>query len=58
MEYLIETYTDDLDYVLDNTMGSGSTMVACRNLNRHGIGIEKEEKYFKIAKERINSTLF
>tara|TARA_R110000764_G_scaffold227005_1_gene316953 strand:+ start:58 stop:780 length:723 start_codon:yes stop_codon:yes gene_type:complete len=58
MEYLIKTYTNDLDYVLDFTMGSGSTMVACRNLNRHGIGIEKEEKYFKIAQERINSTLF
>ncbi len=58
MEYLIKTYTNDLDYVLDFTMGSGSTMVACRNLNRHGIGIEKEEKYFNIAQERINSTLF
>lgn len=58
MEYLIKTYTNDLDFVLDFTMGSGSTMVACKNLNRHGIGIEKEEKYFKIAQERINSTLF
>lgn len=58
MEYLIKTYTNDLDYVLDFTMGSGSTMVACKNLNRNGIGIEKEEKYFNIAQERINSTLF
>lgn len=58
MEYLIKTYTNDLDYVLDFTMGSGSTMVACRNLNRHGIGIEQDEKYFKIAQDRINSTLF
>ena len=39
--------------VLDNCMGSGSTGVACNNLNREFIGIEKEEKYFKIAKERI-----
>ena len=58
LEYLIETYTNENEMVLDNTMGSGSTMVACRNLNRQGIGIEKEEKYFKIAQDRINSTLF
>ena len=58
MEYLIKTYTNENDLILDNTMGSGTTMVACKNLNRNGIGIEKEEKYFKIAQERINSTLF
>ena len=58
MEYLIKTYTNENDLILDNTMGSGSTMVACKNLNRQGIGIEKEEKYFKIAQERVNSTLF
>ena len=58
MEYLIKTYTKENETVLDFTMGSGTTMVACRNLNRQGIGIEKEEKYFKIAQERINSTLF
>jgi len=58
MEYLIKTYTNEKETVLDFTMGSGSTMVACQNLNRNGIGIEKEEKYFKIAQERINSTLF
>lgn len=58
MEYLIKTYTNEGETVLDFTMGSGSTMVACKNLNRNGIGIEKEEKYFKIAQERINSTLF
>ena len=58
MEYLIKTYTNENETVLDFTMGSGSTMVACKNLNRNGIGIEKEEKYFKIAQERINSTLF
>lgn len=57
-EYLVKTYTNEGDTVLDNTMGSGTTMVACKNLNRNGIGIEKEEKYFKIAQERINSTLF
>tara|TARA_R110000796_G_scaffold239593_1_gene360318 strand:+ start:73 stop:792 length:720 start_codon:yes stop_codon:yes gene_type:complete len=58
MEYLIKTYTNENETVLDFTMGSGSTMVACKNLNRNGIGIEKEEKYFKIAQERINGTLF
>jgi site-specific DNA-methyltransferase (adenine-specific) len=58
MEYLIKTYTNENETVLDFTMGSGSTMVACKNTNRNGIGIEKEEKYFKIAQERINSTLF
>ena len=58
MEYLIKTYTNENETVLDFTMGSGSTMVACNNTNRNGIGIEKEEKYFKIAQERINSTLF
>ena len=58
MEYLIKTYTNENETVLDFTMGSGSTMEACRNLNRNGIGIEKEEKYFKIAQERVNGTLF
>ena len=53
LEYLIKTYTNDGDTVLDNCMGSGSTGVACKNLNREFIGIEKEEKYFNIAKERI-----
>ena len=54
MEYLIKTYTKENETVLDFTMGSGSTMVACKNLNRNGIGIEMDEKYFEIAKERIN----
>ena len=54
LEYLIKTYTDEGDTVLDFTMGSGSTGVACKNLNRNFIGIEKDEKYFEIAKERIN----
>ena len=54
LEYLIKTYTNEGETVLDFTMGSGSTGVACKNLNRKFIGIEKDEKYFEIAKERIN----
>ena len=54
MEYLIKTYTNENETVLDFTMGSGTTGVACKNLNRNFIGIEKDEKYFNIAKERIN----
>jgi len=53
MEYLIKTYTNEGEIVLDFTMGSGSTMVACQNLNRNGIGIEQDETYFKIASDRI-----
>ena len=56
MEYLIKTYTNEHDTVLDFTMGSGSTMVACKNLNRHGIGIEMDANYFKIAEQRIKET--
>ena len=56
MEYLIKTYTNEDDTVLDFTMGSGSTGVACKNLNRNFIGIEINEKYFEIAKERIKNT--
>jgi len=52
-EYLIKTYTNEGDTVLDNCMGSGSTGVAAKNLNRNFIGIELDEKYFDIAKERI-----
>lgn len=52
-EYLIKTYTNEGDVVLDNCMGSGSTGVACKNLNRDFIGIELKEDYFNIAKERI-----
>ena len=55
LEYLVKTYTNKNDIILDNTMGSGTTMVACKKLGRNGIGIEKEEKYFKIAQERVNS---
>jgi len=53
MEYLIKTYTNEGETVLDFTMGSGSTIVACQNTNRNGIGIELDENYFNIAKERI-----
>lgn len=53
LEYLIKTYTNDGDIILDNCMGSGSTGVACVNTNRNFIGIELDEKYFNIAKERI-----
>ena len=53
LEYLIKTYTNECETVLDFTMGSGSTGVACVNTNRNFIGIELDENYFKIAKERI-----
>tara|TARA_R110002153_G_scaffold269080_1_gene434445 strand:- start:470 stop:1180 length:711 start_codon:yes stop_codon:yes gene_type:complete len=55
MEYLIKTYTNEGETVLDFTMGSGSTGVACKNLNRSFIGIEMDDKYFEIAKERIEN---
>lgn len=55
LEYLIKTYTNKGETVLDFTMGSGTTGVACKNLNRKFIGIEKDEKYFNIAKERIEN---
>lgn len=53
MEYLIRTYTNEGETVLDFTMGSGTTGVACMNTGRNFIGIERDEKYFQIAKERI-----
>ena len=53
MEYLIKTYTNENETVLDFTMGSGSTGVACVNTNRNFIGIEMDDKYFDIAKQRI-----
>ena len=56
MEYLIKTYTNEGETVLDFTMGSGTTGVACKNLNRSFIGIEMDDKYFEIARERIEST--
>lgn len=54
LEYLIKTYTNENETVLDNCMGSGSTGVACINTNRNFIGIELDEKYFEIAKKRID----
>ena len=54
LEYLIKTYTNENETVLDNCMGSGSTGVACINTNRNFIGIELSQEYFNIAKERIN----
>jgi site-specific DNA-methyltransferase (adenine-specific) len=54
LEYLIKTYTDEGETVLDNCMGSGTTGVACVNTNRNFIGIELEDKYFEIAKQRIS----
>lgn len=53
LEYLIKTYSNEGDTILDNTMGSGSTMVACVNTKRNGIGIELDDNYFKIAQERV-----
>jgi DNA modification methylase len=58
LEYIVETYTNENETVLDFTMGSGSTGVAAKNLNRNFIGIEQNEKYFNTATERINGTLF
>lgn len=54
LEYLIKTYTKENETVLDFTMGSGSTCVACINTNRNFIGIELDDNYFKIAEDRIN----
>ena len=54
MEYLVKTYSNEGDTVLDFAMGSGSTGVACKKLNRNFIGIELEEKYFEIARKRID----
>ena len=57
LEYLIRTYTNEGETVLDFTMGSGSTGVACVNTNRRFIGIELDDKYFEIAKQRINAAI-
>ena len=57
LEYLIKTYTNENETVLDNTFGSCSTGIACLNTNRNFIGIEKDDKYFEIAKKRIEEHL-
>ena len=57
LEYLIKTYTNEGEIVLDNCMGSGSTGEACVNTNRRFIGIEKDDKYFDIAYNRINNLI-
>jgi site-specific DNA-methyltransferase (adenine-specific) len=57
LEYLIKTYTNEGETVLDNTMGSGSTGVACVNTNRKFIGIELDEKYYDISCKRINEVI-
>ncbi len=57
MEYLIKTYTNEGETVLDFCMGSGTTGVACKNLNRNFIGIEKDADYFSIAEDRINAAI-
>lgn len=54
LEYLIKTYTDEGEVVLDNCMGSGTTGVACKNTNRNFIGIEINKNAFEIAKKRLN----
>ena len=53
-EYLIKTYTNEGDLVLDNCIGSGTTAIAARNTGRHFIGIEKEPKYVEIANKRLS----
>ena len=55
MEYLIKTYTNEGETVLDFTMGSGTTLVACKRTNRNGIGIEQDKKYCEIAIERLKN---
>ena len=57
LEYLIKTYTNEGETVLDNTMGSGSTGIACVNTNRKFIGIEMDENYFNIARNRIDEAI-
>ena len=57
LEYLIKTYTNENDIILDNCAGSGSTLIAAQNLNRQFIGIEKEEKYYKVIIERLKGNV-
>ena len=51
IEYFIKTYSNEGDTIMDNCMGSGSTIIACMNTNRKYIGIEKNEEYYKTAEE-------
>lgn len=55
LEYLVKTYTNEGETVLDNTMGSGTTGVACLNTNRKFIGIEKDQQYYQVAVNRLNN---
>lgn len=57
IEYLIKTYSNEDDLILDNTMGSGTTAVACINTNRKFIGIELDENYYNIACKRVEETM-
>jgi site-specific DNA-methyltransferase (adenine-specific) len=57
MEFLVKSYCPENGVVLDNCMGSGSTGIACVNTNRKFIGMELDEKYFKIAEDRISSII-
>ena len=57
VKWLVETYSNEGDTVMDNCMGSGTTGVACVNTNRNFIGFELDEEYFKISEERINNAL-
>ena len=57
LEYLIRTYSNEGDTILDCTMGSGSTMVACANTNRKGVGIELMEEYYNIAVRRVKDAM-
>ena len=57
MEYLIKTYTNEGDTVLDFTAGSFSTVVACQNTNRNGIGIEMDENYYNIGVDRVKNNV-
>jgi site-specific DNA-methyltransferase (adenine-specific) len=54
LEYIVKTYTNENEIVLDNTMGSGTTNLACIKLNRKSIGIEKEKQYYDVAVRRAS----
>ena len=58
MQYLIKTYSNEDDVVMDNCMGSNTTGLACKELNRQYIGIEKEKSYYDISVKRVTECLF